>query len=178
MIGVAHVSSSESSLAGYALAAEVPVIVQDARAETRFENWKLLRDHAVVSSIGMVLRGIDRPFGVWPHTASRGTNFRPMTRTSAIPRESAGSHTPAAPRGFGARAPARTHARRARRSGACESRADTASRYHEPRAAHASERHGGVYVGVDEGMGVHGPLTAAQRTDLGRFGTTNVTCCG
>jgi signal transduction histidine kinase len=168
VIGVAHVSSNESSLAGYALAAEVPVIVQDARAETRFENWKLLRDHAVVSSIGMVLRGIDRPFGVLAaHCVSRhefsaddAQFLQSLANLLAVAlqrRHADSEHE---------HLRARTHAAHAEAERVShEQTLHLATMSHElrtPLNAMAG------YIEMME-MGVHGPLTAAQRADLGRI---------
>jgi PAS domain S-box-containing protein len=64
LVGRATVSAGLGSQAGYTLATNKPVIVEDLRTETRFSGPSLLLDHGVVSGISVVISGRDRPFGV------------------------------------------------------------------------------------------------------------------
>jgi PAS domain S-box-containing protein len=69
LIGAALVGA-EQSLAGFTLASDLPVIITDLRAETRFKATPLLVDHQVVSGLCVVIRGTERPYGVLgAHTA-------------------------------------------------------------------------------------------------------------
>ena len=72
LIGRATVVVGAASQAGYTLATNKPVIVEDLRAETRFTGSSLLRDHGVVSGLSVVIQGRERPFGVLgAHTERR-----------------------------------------------------------------------------------------------------------
>jgi PAS domain S-box-containing protein len=75
-IGQATISAERGSQAGYTLAQDSgPVIVEDMKAETRFDGPPMLHDHGVLSGVSVVVRGIGEsglPFGVLGvHTASR-----------------------------------------------------------------------------------------------------------
>ena len=72
LVGKATVSSDLNSQAGYTLYANGPVIVEDLRTETRFQESGLLVDHNVVSGISVIIPGHDRPYGVLgTHTTTR-----------------------------------------------------------------------------------------------------------
>jgi PAS domain S-box-containing protein len=72
LVGNTAVSCGFDSQAGYTLLSAAPVIVEDLGAETRFKGPPLLRDHAVVSGISVVIPGRDQPFGVLGvHTTRR-----------------------------------------------------------------------------------------------------------
>ena len=73
--GVEHrVAAGEGSQAGYTLARDEPVIVEDLAQETRFQGPRLLLDHGVVSGMSVIIRGHDRPFGILSvHTKTRRT---------------------------------------------------------------------------------------------------------
>jgi diguanylate cyclase (GGDEF)-like protein len=64
MSGHVMVGGGAESLAGYTLLSSRPVVVEDLRAETRFNVPPLLRDHGVVSGVTVVIDGPERPFGV------------------------------------------------------------------------------------------------------------------
>jgi GAF domain-containing protein len=49
---------------GYALRSATPVVVKDLASERRFAPAQLLSDHHVVSSMTVVVRGKERPFGI------------------------------------------------------------------------------------------------------------------
>ena len=63
---VGHVTKGmgTTSLAGYTLQLNEPVIVEDLRHERRFCIPPLLHDHHVVSAISVIIHGQGRPFGV------------------------------------------------------------------------------------------------------------------
>lgn len=73
LVGHARVSTGAGSQAGYTLAANKPVIVDDLRAETRFSGPSLLREHGAMSGMSCIILGVeDRPWGVLgAHTTSR-----------------------------------------------------------------------------------------------------------
>jgi PAS domain S-box-containing protein len=74
LVGYATVSASRDTLAGYALHAQEPAIVSDIGREPRFRRMQLLHDHQVVSSLSVVIRGKDSPFGVLEvHTTHQRT---------------------------------------------------------------------------------------------------------
>src|SRR5262249_45970437 len=50
--------------ADYTLRQQEPLIIQDLRAETRFDSSPLLDQHGVLSSLSVIIPGQDRPFGV------------------------------------------------------------------------------------------------------------------
>ncbi|WP_435146023.1 PAS domain-containing protein [Halobaculum sp. P14] len=72
VVGGATVPTDRDSQAGYTLAAEAPVIVDDLAAEPRFSGPDLLTDHDVVSGISVVIGSTDDPWGVLgTHTTDR-----------------------------------------------------------------------------------------------------------
>jgi PAS domain S-box-containing protein len=65
LVGVSTVSGERNSQAGYTLLSDEPVVVEDLRAETRFDGPPLLHDHGVVSGISVIIHGKkNRPYGV------------------------------------------------------------------------------------------------------------------
>ncbi|GEM_PF-2322954 len=64
LVGSATVSADLNSQAGYTLAVNEPVIVEDLRTETRFSGPALLREHGVVSGMSTIIAGMDHSFGV------------------------------------------------------------------------------------------------------------------
>ncbi|MEH1952301.1 PAS domain-containing protein [Nostoc sp.] len=75
LVGKATVSAGMNSQAGYTLLSKEPVIVDDLRAETRFNGPPLLHDHQVVSGISVVIHGKERPFGVFGAHTTRHHTF-------------------------------------------------------------------------------------------------------
>jgi diguanylate cyclase (GGDEF)-like protein/PAS domain S-box-containing protein len=73
----AAVASSSSPERGYALQAGAPVVVEDWRAEQRFERPPFLRDLGIRSGASVVIEGRDAPFGV---LAVHGTEPRKFTQ--------------------------------------------------------------------------------------------------
>jgi PAS domain S-box-containing protein len=74
LVGQATVGAGLDSQAGYTLFTDGPVVVEDLRAEKRFSGPPLLHEHGVVSSMSVVIRGREGPFGVLgAHTKSRRT---------------------------------------------------------------------------------------------------------
>src|SRR5919198_638434 len=63
-VGKTLVSAAAGALAGYALSAAGPVVVDDLAAETRFEVSPHLEAHGIVSGLCVVVQGRDRPWGV------------------------------------------------------------------------------------------------------------------
>lgn len=74
IVGAARVAAT-STQAGFTLAAQAPVIVEDLRTETRFDGPQLLFDHAVVSGLSVVIEGGERPYGVLGVHAPHSRNF-------------------------------------------------------------------------------------------------------
>ncbi|MDX1532266.1 MAG: PAS domain S-box protein, partial [Rhodothermales bacterium] len=74
LVGHATVPAGGNSQAGFTLATEHPVIVDDLETETRFSGPDLLTDHGVVSGLSVVIGDLDQPFGVFgAHTRERRT---------------------------------------------------------------------------------------------------------
>jgi PAS domain S-box-containing protein len=63
LVGHATMSTGFTSLAGYALLSNVPVVVEDFLTETRFKIHPLLRDHGIVSGMSFIIHGKDEPWG-------------------------------------------------------------------------------------------------------------------
>ncbi len=64
LVGHAMVEAGPESQAGYTLASERPVIVQNLREEKRFIPSQLLTQHGVVSGLSVIIPGRERSFGV------------------------------------------------------------------------------------------------------------------
>jgi two-component sensor histidine kinase len=64
VVGHAEIPAHEGSPAGHALLTSQPVITEDTEREDRFEIPKLLVEHSVRSTVNVVIRGEDGPFGV------------------------------------------------------------------------------------------------------------------
>lgn len=72
LVGHAAVGAGLDSQAGYTLASNNPVIVDDLRTETRFSGPPLLHQHNVVSGVSVIIRGRVRPWGVFGvHTRAK-----------------------------------------------------------------------------------------------------------
>jgi PAS domain S-box-containing protein len=71
VIGQATVSAAKESQAGFTLLSDGPVIVQNLRMETRFNDTPFLNAHGVVSGLSVIIQGREGPYGVLgAHTAS------------------------------------------------------------------------------------------------------------
>jgi len=75
LVGKATVGAHINSQAGYTLLAAEPVIVNDLRTETRFNEPSLLHDHHVVSGMSVIIHGKERPFGVLDAHTTQARNF-------------------------------------------------------------------------------------------------------
>jgi two-component sensor histidine kinase len=64
VVGHATIPALEGSSAGYALRTGDPVITENVATETRFQIPRLLTQHGVKSTVNVLIRGEDRPFGV------------------------------------------------------------------------------------------------------------------
>jgi two-component sensor histidine kinase len=64
VVGHATIPADAGSPAGFALKTDVPVITEDIAAERRFRIPALLIEHSVQSTVNVVIRGDDGPFGV------------------------------------------------------------------------------------------------------------------
>lgn len=74
VVGHATVPAGHDSPAGFTLLAKEPLIIEDLRAETRFNVPALLRGHDVASGITVVIGSLEKPFGVMgAHTACQRT---------------------------------------------------------------------------------------------------------
>lgn len=72
LVGRATVEARDRSQAGYTLQSNEPVIVSDLLRETRFHGPNLLLDHGVVSGLSVIIRGLERPYGILgAHTTHR-----------------------------------------------------------------------------------------------------------
>jgi PAS domain S-box-containing protein len=75
LVGRATVEAGLDSQAGYTILHNEPVIVTDARTETRFRTAPLLVEHGAVCGVSAVIRGRDRPFGVLGGHSARRRDF-------------------------------------------------------------------------------------------------------
>ncbi len=75
LIGKATVGSGTKSQAGYALASVEPVIVTDARRETRFTPSPLLSERGIVSGISVIIEGQPAPYGVLSAHSTESRTF-------------------------------------------------------------------------------------------------------
>ena len=75
VVGEATVSAvDEDSQAAYTLRSDDPVVVEDLRAEERFDGPALLRDHDVRSGISVVIGPLEDPWGILgTHDTELGT---------------------------------------------------------------------------------------------------------
>jgi two-component sensor histidine kinase len=64
VVGHATIPALAGSSAGHALRTNQPVITEDVASETRFSIPTLLIEHGVKSTVNVVIRGQDGPFGV------------------------------------------------------------------------------------------------------------------
>jgi PAS domain S-box-containing protein len=63
-VGHAIIPGDQSSVAGYTLLSDVPVIVEDLRLEPRFVEPSLFSEYGIVSSISIIIGEPYNPFGV------------------------------------------------------------------------------------------------------------------
>jgi two-component sensor histidine kinase len=64
VVGHATISANEGSAAGYALQTSEPVISENVATETRFRIPMLLTQHGVKSTVNVIVRDEDKPFGI------------------------------------------------------------------------------------------------------------------
>jgi signal transduction histidine kinase len=77
VVGQVEVPGGPGSQAGFTLTSMEPVIVQDLEKETRFRASSLLREHAVVSGLSVVIHGRLSPFGVLAVHGQQRRSFTP-----------------------------------------------------------------------------------------------------
>lgn len=66
LVGKARVGVEMETQAGYTLASDHPIIVDDLKTETRFDGPPLLHEHGVRSGMSVIIAGAGtRPFGVF-----------------------------------------------------------------------------------------------------------------
>jgi len=70
-------TGDDSSMAAYMLRSDEPVVVADLRAESRFANSRMAREHGIVSAMGVVVRGRSRPWGGLAVHSTRPRSFSP-----------------------------------------------------------------------------------------------------
>jgi two-component sensor histidine kinase len=75
VVGHATIPAQAGSSAGHALKTNEPVITEDVDTEDRFDIPKLLFDHGVKSTVNVVIRGEDGPFGVLEVDSRRHREF-------------------------------------------------------------------------------------------------------
>ncbi len=71
----ARMSADISSLAGYALTAQSPVVVDDLSKETRFTRLALAAENDAVSGIGVVIQDRRQPYGVLSAHSNKVRHF-------------------------------------------------------------------------------------------------------
>jgi PAS domain S-box-containing protein len=76
LVGHATFELGTRSQAGYTLATNAAVIVEDLPSETRFNDPTLLRDHGVVSGMSVIIPGSGRSFGVLGAYSSSRRKFQ------------------------------------------------------------------------------------------------------
>lgn len=64
LVGKATVDTGTDSQAGYTLATDEPVVVEDLRDEERFSTPPLLADHDIVSGISVIIGKKEQPYGI------------------------------------------------------------------------------------------------------------------
>jgi PAS domain S-box-containing protein len=74
-VGRVLLSAEPGTLAGYALSAAGPVVIEDAAADGRFAVPPLHRQHGVTSGISVVIHGKERPFGILAAHSARRREF-------------------------------------------------------------------------------------------------------
>jgi GAF domain-containing protein len=75
VVGHATIPANEGSSAGYALQTGQPVICENVATETRFRIPELLTEHGVKSTVNVLVRGDDEPFGILEVDARQLRNF-------------------------------------------------------------------------------------------------------
>lgn len=81
LVGTATVETGRGSLAGYTVARDQPIVVEDLRAERRFRAPSFLLEHGVVSGLTVVIHGGDRQRGTEPWGVLGGHTRSPRTFT-------------------------------------------------------------------------------------------------
>jgi PAS domain S-box-containing protein len=76
LVGAATVGAGVDSQAGYTLLSDQPVVVDDLRTEERFSGPPLLAQLGVISSMSVIIRANERPYGV---LGAHSTRRRPFT---------------------------------------------------------------------------------------------------
>ena len=75
-LGTRVPDASPETWAGYALASKEPVVMTDARTESRFRPTALLEDRGIVSGVTVAIPGPDGPFGILAVHAAQARGFR------------------------------------------------------------------------------------------------------
>ncbi|HVW37874.1 MAG TPA: PAS domain S-box protein, partial [Pirellulales bacterium] len=71
------IGADPDTVSGYLLSTDQPVVIEDLRSETRFHGSDMLREHAVISGVGCVIHGPERPYGVLAAYSNRSRTFTP-----------------------------------------------------------------------------------------------------
>ncbi|HZE93144.1 MAG TPA: PAS domain S-box protein [Gemmatimonadales bacterium] len=74
-VGRTLVTADAGGLAGYALSASGPLVIEDLGGETRFSVPRHLEEHDIVSGLCVVVQGRDRPWGVLGAYSARPREF-------------------------------------------------------------------------------------------------------
>jgi PAS domain S-box-containing protein len=92
-VGTATVETGRGPLAGYTVARDQPVVVEDMRAERRFRAPSLLLEHGVVSGLAVVIHGGDRRRGTepWGVLGADTCSARTFTEEDVNPRHAGAS---------------------------------------------------------------------------------------
>jgi signal transduction histidine kinase len=78
LVGSFRVPAGGGSRAGFTLASNKPVVMEDLEHEERFTSSRLLSDHGVVSGISVAIPGRDRRWGVLGVHDTRHREFDPV----------------------------------------------------------------------------------------------------
>ncbi|MGH2522341.1 MAG: PAS domain S-box protein, partial [Anaerolineales bacterium] len=77
VVGHTLVPAGPESQAGYTLATDESVIVEDLRTATRFVGMPILHEHGIISGMTVIIPGRERPFGVLGAHTTQPRQFTP-----------------------------------------------------------------------------------------------------
>ena len=75
IVGNALVVNDPGSHAGFVLAANEPVVIENLPGDMRFQGTEILHNHGVISGLSVIIEGTERPFGVLSAHTTRRREF-------------------------------------------------------------------------------------------------------